>query len=103
MTNKLTPDEFINKILNGQTDFSETKISGDLRLNPEYQELIRYLTYKNYTYLFTYADLSNLIAPQLNLMGADFRGAILTEADFRGAILTEADFTGANLKWAIFT
>jgi uncharacterized protein YjbI with pentapeptide repeats len=108
----ITVADLAQRILNGERDFSATRLSGDgnLAALAGYADLLSYLRaqdLRNAPVVAEGADWQRLVAPGLffqaaklsdaNLSGADLRGADLRRAELVGAQLVGADLSGATL------
>lgn len=97
-------DDFVAKILGGETDFSRTQLTGnrDLSKRPDFSDLKEYLRLKGPgTYLvLDDADLSDLVAPEICLNGASARRTHLERAHLMRARLHYAHLNEAHLNRA---
>ena len=112
---KVSGEEFIVKLLNGERDFSKISLEEAFNLSGHgaFQELKTYL--KAQDLQKTPVDISDsqaqyvkarglylpfTVGRNANLRGAIFEGAILESANFENANLGNANFKGVNFKGA---
>lgn len=108
----LTAGELARRIIAGEREFSETRLTDGDRLeeHAEYRQLVAYLATQDLRASPLIAERAEwpglrargLVLGAARLAGADLSGADLREADFRradlsGAKLTRADLSGATM------
>ena len=99
----ISPKDIVKRIMDGERDFSSTRLSGALEDEAGYAGLVAYLRERDLraeTLMAAGSDWSGLSARGLYFPFSKLAGINLSGADLRGADFRRADFTGANLEGA---
>lgn len=107
---QIAPKDFVKRIMDGERDFSSTRLTGALDAEAGYAGLDAYLREQDLraeNLIAAGSDWSGLKARGLflpfsklagiNLKGADLRGADFRRTDFTGASFEGADLSGATV------
>ncbi len=100
---ELAPSELVKRIMDGERDFSSTRLTGALDEEAGYAGLGAYLREHDLraeNLMAVGADWSGLKARGLFFPFSKLAGINLSGADLRGADFRRTDFTGANLDGA---
>ena len=105
---KISPKDLVKRIMDGERDFSSTRLSGSLDDEAGYASLDSYLREQDLragSLTAAGSDWSGLRArglffPFSNLAGINLSGADLRGADFRRTDFTEANLAGVDLSGA---
>src|SRR3970282_1433856 len=97
---KITPADFVNRVLAGERDFSNTKIEGDFTAVDSYEEMNSFLAgltdLRENPILLNGIDWSGVKAPGIYLLGAKMAGANFAGSDLHDADMRRSGLTGAN-------
>ena len=100
---EISPKDLVERIMDGERDFSSTRLSGALDDEAGYAGLVTYLREHDLraeTLTAAGSDWSGLRARGLFFPFSKLAGINLSGADLRGADFRRTDFTGANLEGA---
>jgi uncharacterized protein YjbI with pentapeptide repeats len=94
--------DLAKRIIDGERDFSDTRLSGDANLGalPSYADLLAYLRgqdLRNSPLIAERADWSGLSAPGVFFQATKLSGANLSRANLQGADLRRAELVEAQL------
>ena len=99
----ISPKDFVERLMDGERDFSSTRLTGALHDEVGYAGLVTYLKEQDLRaekLIAAGSDWSGLKARGLFVPFSKLAGINLSGADLRGADFRRTDFTGANLEGA---